>query len=149
MFCTKCGHEIDASSRFCSFCGQEKGNAGPVTKANNVAASSNFGFHDGKRLVCEGRCTWVYSPVNSFLGNAKLTEDTFYYKRTMVSVVGSLGNVPKEFSFNLSDIANIRDGKMGISDTLVITLYSGREFNFSFSNKGLWIKSLKSVWPIK
>ena len=165
MFCSNCGTQLPEGVNFCNVCGkaQQTMNAGqmqgiPSSASNNVPPYSNNATGStiaqngyigntgvSGDLLFSDKCCWIYSPIVSFWGRAELTTEMFHYKHTVPSIVGPISQAPKEFSIPISDIANVRTGKAGFLDTLIITMTSGREFNMFFTEKSKVIQCFRNV----
>ena len=58
------------------------------------------------------------------------------------AAIGLLVNLTKgsyDFEIPISDIKEIKDGRQGISKTIIICTNSGEEYNFYFTDRQKWI----------
>ncbi len=74
-----------------------------------------------------------------------LTNKRFIYSKhslAKIAAIGVLVNLTKgsfDFDIPISEISGLRDGRQGVSKTIIITTKSGDEFNFYFSDRERWI----------
>lgn len=137
MFCSKCGKQLADGAAFCSYCGS------PVAV---VADPVGTPADDGREIVIkEGLCNRVKSKLFVQNGHGMLTNKRFIYSKhslAKIAVMGVLANLTKgsfDFDIPVSEISGIRDGRQGVSKTIIITTKSGDEFNFYFSDRERWI----------
>lgn len=131
MYCSKCGKPLNDGAAFCSYCGT------PVDSPT---------VDDGREIVIkEGLCNRVKSKLFVQNGHGLLTNKRFIYSKHSLGkilVVGALVNLTKgsyEFEIPIDDIAEIADGRQGISKTIIIRTKSGEEYNFYFSDRQVWL----------
>ncbi|WP_410074607.1 zinc ribbon domain-containing protein [Anaerostipes sp.] len=141
MFCSNCGAELNENSNFCSNCGQ------PVVSNNKVASTSS----DEEIAIKEGLCNRVKSKLFVQNGHGLLTNKRFIYSKhsfAKIAVMGVLVNLTKgsyDFDIPISDIKEIKDGRQGISKTIIICTKSGEEYNFYFKDREKWLFEFKNI----
>lgn len=141
MFCSNCGAELNENSNFCSNCGQ------PVVSNNKVASTSS----DEEITIKEGLCNRVKSKLFVQNGHGLLTNKRFIYSKhsfAKIAVMGVLVNLTKgsyDFDIPISDIKEIKDGRQGISKTIIICTKSGEEYNFYFKDREKWLFEFKNI----
>lgn len=62
--------------------------------------------------------------------------------------MGVLVNLTKgsyDFDIPISDIKEIKDGRQGISKTIIICSKSGEEYNFYFKDREKWLFEFKNI----
>lgn len=138
-FCFKCGNQLQEGAVFCSSCG---------TRVDNVA---NTESSDEEKVLLEGLCNRVKSTFNVQNGHGLLTNKRFIYNKhslAKIAAIGILVNFTKgtyDFDINLSDIAEVKDGKQGISKTIIFVDVSGEEYNFYIKNRQKWVIELTNL----
>ena len=139
MFCIKCGKELAEGAAFCAFCGNPV-NSDAVN--NQTSTSTN---DDKETVIKEGLCNRVKSALFVQNGHGMLTNKRFIYSKhslAKIAVMGVLVNLTKgdyDFEIPISDIAELRDGRQGISKTIIVVTKSGEEFNFYFTDRERWL----------
>lgn len=137
MYCSKCGKPLADGASFCSYCGS------PVA----VTTDPGPGPADDNReiVIKEGLCNRVKSKLYVQNGHGILTNKRFIYSKHSfgkIAVMGVLVNLTKgsfDFDIPISEISGIRDGRQGVSKTIIISTNSGDEYNFYFSDRERWI----------
>jgi hypothetical protein len=118
---------MEAGAKFCSRCGAPAG-CPP----------------DSETVVREGLCNRVKSKLFVQNGHGMLTTRRFVYSThslAKIAAIGALVNLTKgtfDFEIPLSEITEIREGRQGISKTLLLVVRSGEKYNFYFSNRLQW-----------
>ena len=141
MFCSNCGAELNENSNFCSNCGQ------PIVSNNKATSTSS----DEEIAIKEGLCNRVKSKLFVQNGHGLLTNKRFIYSKhsfAKISVMGVLVNLTKgsyDFDIPISDIKEIKDGRQGISKTIIICTKSGEEYNFYFKDREKWLFEFKNI----
>lgn len=132
MFCSKCGKQLEDSAVFCSGCG------------NKVGAEIQQPSEDREIVLKEGLCNRIKSKLFVENGHGLLTNKRFIYSKhslAKIAVMGVLVNATKgdyDFEISIKDISGIKEGRQGISKTIIICTRSGEEFNFYFNDKLKW-----------
>lgn len=132
MFCSKCGKQLEDNDVFCSGCG------------NKVGAEIQQPSEDREIVLKEGLCNRIKSKLFVENGHGLLTNKRFIYSKhslAKMSVMGVLVNATKgdyNFEIPIKDISGIKEGRQGISKTIIICTRSGEEFNFYFNDKLKW-----------
>lgn len=131
MFCSHCGKPLDPGAKFCPNCGS------PIAAGNSV--------DDKKEIVIkEGLCNRCSGKLYVENGHGMLTNKRFIYSKhslAKIAAIGILVNLTKgsfEFDIPISEITGIRDGKHGLSKTIIITTKQGNEYNFYFTDRERW-----------
>ena len=141
MFCSNCGAELNENSNFCSNCGQ------PIVSNNKATSTSS----DEEIAIKEGLCNRVKSKLFVQNGHGLLTNKRFIYSKHSVLktvAIGLLVNLTKgsyDFDIPISDIKEIKDGRQGISKTIIICTKSGEEYNFYFKDREKWLFEFKNI----
>lgn len=141
MFCSNCGAELNENSNFCSNCGQ------PIVSNNKATSTSS----DEEIAIKEGLCNRVKSKLFVQNGHGLLTNKRFIYSKhsfAKIAVMGVLVNLTKgsyDFDIPISDIKEIKDGRQGISKTIIICTKSGEEYNFYFKDREKWLFEFKNI----
>ena len=141
MFCSNCGAELNENSNFCSNCGQ------PIVSNNKATSTSS----DEEIAIKEGLCNRVKSKLFVQNGHGLLTNKRFIYSKhsfAKIAVMGVLVNLTKgsyDFDIPISDIKEIKDGRQGISTTIIICTTSGEEYNFYFKDREKWLFEFKNI----
>lgn len=132
MYCPNCGKQIEDDSKFCKSCGN---------KINSHSSQIN----DEKEIVIkEGLCNRVKSKLFVQNGHGMLTNKRFIYSKHSLAKIAAMGilvNLTKgsyDFEIAISDIKEIKEGRQGISKTIIICTKSGEEYNFYFTDKQKW-----------
>lgn len=132
MFCSKCGKQLEDNDVFCSGCG------------NKVGAEIQQPSEDREIVLKEGLCNRIKSKLFVENGHGLLTNKRFIYSKhslAKMAVMGVLVNATKgdyNFEIPIKDISGIKEGRQGISKTIIICTRSGEEFNFYFNDKLKW-----------
>lgn len=132
MFCSKCGKQLEDNDVFCSGCG------------NKVGAGIQQPSEDREIVLKEGLCNRIKSKLFVENGHGLLTNKRFIYSKhslAKMAVMGVLVNATKgdfDFEIPIKDISGIKEGRQGISKTIIICTRSGEEFNFYFNDKLKW-----------
>lgn len=132
MFCSKCGKQLEDNAVFCSGCG------------NKVGAEIQQPSEDREIVLKEGLCNRIKSKLFVENGHGLLTNKRFIYSKhslAKMAVMGVLVNATKgdyDFEIPIKDISGIKEGRQGISKTIIICTRSGEEFNFYFNDKLKW-----------
>lgn len=132
MFCSKCGKQLEDNDVFCSGCG------------NKVGAEIQQPSEDREIVLKEGLCNKIKSKLFVENGHGLLTNKRFIYSKhslAKMAVMGVLVNATKgdfDFEIPIKDISGIKEGRQGISKTIIICTRSGEEFNFYFNDKLKW-----------
>lgn len=132
MFCSKCGKQLEDNDVFCSGCG------------NKVGAEIQQPSEDREIVLKEGLCNRIKSKLFVENGHGLLTNKRFIYSKhslAKMAVMGVLVNATKgdyDFEISIKDISGIKEGRQGISKTIIICTRSGEEFNFYFNDKLKW-----------
>lgn len=132
MFCSKCGKQLEDNAVFCSGCG------------NKVGAEIQQPSEDREIVLKEGLCNRIKSKLFVENGHGLLTNKRFIYSKhslAKIAVMGVLVNATKgdyDFEISIKDISGIKEGRQGISKTIIICTRSGEEFNFYFNDKLKW-----------
>lgn len=132
MFCSKCGKQLEDNAVFCSGCG------------NKVGADTPQPSEDREIVLKEGLCNRIKSKLFVENGHGLLTNKRFIYSKhslAKMAVMGVLVNATKgdyNFEIPIKDISGIKEGRQGISKTIIICTRSGEEFNFYFNDKLKW-----------
>lgn len=133
MYCSKCGKLLEDTAVFCSGCGNKVGSSVQPTQEE-----------DKEIVIKEGICNRIKSKMFVENGHGLLTNKRFIYSKhslAKIAVMGVLVNATKgtfDFEINVKDIARIKEGRQGISKTIIICTRSGEEFNFYFNDKLKW-----------
>jgi len=145
MFCGKCGKEIEAGAMFCSGCGVQVN----ITPVNKIPIASQKIVHE--IIIKEGLCNRVKSPLFVQNGHGMLTNKRFIYSKHSLASIATMGVLVNltsgtyDFEISLPDIANMREGRQGISKTIILTKKTGEEYNFYFSNRETWENEFKKL----
>lgn len=146
MFCKNCGKPLDDDAKFCPNCGVAvSASAAPAADATPAADPG------GEAVVREGLCNRVKSKLFVQNGHGVLTNRRFIYGKHTLAKIAAMGvfvNLTKgeyEFDIPLSDIAGIRDGRQGVSKTIIITTKSGAEYNFYFTDREKWLADFRRL----
>ena len=134
MYCSNCGKQLDDTANFCSGCG------------NKVGSTNETVQHEADKeiVIKEGLCNRVKSKLFVENGHGLLTNKRFIYSKhslAKIAVMGVLVNATKgsfDFEIAIEDIWGIKEGRQGISKTIIICTKSGEEFNFYFTDKLKW-----------
>jgi len=141
MYCAKCGTELQEEAIFCTQCGSK----------TNIDHSITHSAKKPETVIMRGLCNRVKSPLFVQNGNAMLTNYRFIYLKHSIAktlTIGAFVNLTKgsyDFDIPLKNIANIEDGRQGISKTIVINTKNGERYNFYFTNREEWKISLQNV----
>jgi hypothetical protein len=133
MFCSSCGKPLDGGGSFCPNCGSPVGGAGTAEQNPNREV-----------VIKEGLCNRVKSKLFVQNGHCMLTNKRFVYSKHSLAKIAAMGafvNLTKgtyEFEIPVSEISGIRDGRQGVSQTIIITTKSGDEYNFYFTDRERW-----------
>ena len=134
MFCVKCGKELSEGANFCPNCG---------AAVQGVAESSST--NDSEIVIKEGVCNRIKSKLFVQNGHGMLTNKRFIYSKhsfAKMFAIGALVNLTKgsyEFDIPVSDITGLRDGRQGVSKTIVLSTKSGQDYEFYFTDRERWI----------
>lgn len=133
MFCSKCGKQLEETAVFCSGCG------------NKVGSSVQLPQEENKEVVLkEGVCNRIKSKLFVENGHGLLTNKRFIYSKhslAKMAVMGVLVNLTKgsyDFEIAVEDISCIKEGRQGISKTIIICKRNGEKFNFYFNDILKW-----------
>ena len=141
MFCHKCGKPLAEGAIFCSYCGCR-------VVADPVCESPG---DDREIIIKEGLCNRVKSKLFVQNGHGTLTNKRFIYSKhslAKIAVMGVFVNLTKgsfDFDIPVSEISGLRDGRQGVSKTIIITTKTGEEFNFYFTDREKWKIELNNV----
>jgi hypothetical protein len=133
MFCSSCGKPLDDGAKFCPNCGSPVGGAASAPQTP-----------DREVVIKEGLCNRVKSKLFVQNGHGMLTNKRFIYSKHSLAKIAAMGvfaNLTKgtyEFEIPVSEISGIRDGRQGVSQTIIITTKSGDEYNFYFTDRERW-----------
>lgn len=139
MFCSKCGKQIEDNAVFCSVCG------------NKVGAEIQQSSEDREIVLKEGLCNRIKSKLFVENGHGLLTNKRFIYSKhslAQIAVMGVLVNATKgdyDFEIPVESITGIREGRQGISKTIIICTKTGEEFNFYFNDMLKWEIEFKNL----
>ena len=139
MFCSKCGKQIEDNAVFCSVCG------------NKVGAEIQQSSEDREIVLKEGLCNRIKSKLFVENGHGLLTNKRFIYSKhslAQIAVMGVLVNATKgdyDFEIQVESITGIREGRQGISKTIIICTKTGEEFNFYFNDMLKWEIEFKNL----
>lgn len=139
MFCSKCGKQIEDNAVFCSGCG------------NKVGAEIQQPSEDSEIVLKEGLCNRIKSKLFVENGHGLLTNKRFIYSKhslAKIAVMGVLVNATKgdyDFEIPVESITGIREGRQGISKTIIICTKTGEEFNFYFNDMLKWEIEFKNL----
>ena len=134
MYCSKCGKQLDDTANFCSGCGSKVGSTNEPVQHEA----------DKEIVIKEGLCNRVKSKLFVENGHGLLTNKRFIYSKhslAKIAIMGVLVNATKgsfDFEIDIEDILRIKEGRQGISKTIIICTKSGEEFNFYFTDKLNW-----------
>lgn len=137
MYCSNCGTELPANSHFCNICGAR------------ISAPSNQNAQE--TILMQGLCNRVKSPLFVQNGNAILTNRRFVYLKHSLAKIAAIGVLTYltegsyDFDIPLSNIANIEDGRQGISKTIIINTKDGKKYNFYVTNREEWKIKIQSA----
>lgn len=132
MFCSNCGKSMDETALFCQHCG---------AKVNDNTKAVNS---EEEKVVKEGLCNRVKNILYVQNGHGMLTTKRFIYAKhslASIAVMGVLVNLTKgsyDFEILLSDIVEMRQGRQGVSKTVILKTKDGSEYNFYFNNREEW-----------
>ena len=138
-FCYKCGNELQEGMVFCSNCG------------TRVDGAANIESDDKEKVLAEGLCNRIKSTFNVQNGHGVLTNKRFIYNKHSLAKMAAIGvfvNFTKgtyDFDIPLSDIAEVKDGRQGISKTIIIVNTSGEEYNFYIKDRQKWVIELTNL----
>ena len=141
-YCTNCGAELSEGSKFCSECGTATSG---TTNTGDINASNN------ERVIKEGLCNRVKSKLFVENGHGLLTNKRFIYNKHgfgKILAMGAFVNLTKgifDFEIDLESIEQLKDGKQGISKTIIICTKDGGEYNFYFSDRQIWVIEFKNL----
>lgn len=134
MYCSNCGKRLEDTDNFCSGCGKQvNSQSGPIQ-------------HEAVKetVIKEGLCNRIKSRLFVENGHGLLTNKRFIYSKHSLAKIASMGvlvNLTKgsfDFEIAVEDILEIKEGRQGISKTIIICTNSGDEFNFYFTDKLKW-----------
>lgn len=138
MFCTNCGHQLSDTAKFCSECGY-------ATKPSTVENIQE------EKVIKEGLCNRIKSKFFVQNGHGLLTNKRFIYSKhslVKIATIGILVNLTKgdyDFEISISDIVELKEGKQGISKTIIIVTTTGEEYNFYFSDRQKWLIAFQNL----
>ena len=141
MFCSKCGKEIEEGAKFCSGCGTA------IDTVTNATAPED----NSETIIKEGLCNRVKSKLFVQNGHGMLTNKRFIYSKHSLASIATMGVLVNltsgtyDFEILISDIANMREGRQGISKTIILTTKSGEEYNFYFNEREKWEAEFKKL----
>ena len=127
---------MPSGSIVCQFCG--------TALANNLSAQQEI-------VIKEGLCNRIKNTFNVQNGHGLLTNKRFIYNKHSFAKVAALGILVNltsgdfDFDIPLSDIIEIKNGRQGVSKTLVIVTTSGENYNFYFTNRQQWIVEFEKL----
>lgn len=134
MFCSKCGKEIEEGARFCSKCGKEI----------DITADATIKEDNSEIIIREGLCNRVKYKLYVQNGHGMLTNKRFIYSKHSLASIAAMGILVNltsgtyDFEILISDIVSMREGRQGVSKTIILTTKSGEEFNFYFNEREKW-----------
>ena len=137
MYCSNCVSELSSDSLFCNKCGEK------IKKEHENNKS--------EKIIMQGLCNRVKSPIFVQNGNAILTNHRFIYLKHSLAktmAIGAFVNLTKgsyDFDIPLSNISNIEDGRQGISKTIIINTKDGKRYNFYMTNREEWKLKIQSA----
>lgn len=137
-FCFKCGNQLQEGAAFCSNCG---------TRIDGVANTNE----EQEKVLLEGLCNRIKSKFNVQNGHGVLTNKRFIYNKHSIAkmaVIGLLVNFTKgtyDFDIEFSDIAEVKDGRQGVSKTIIFVNRYGEEYNFYIKNRQKWVIELTNL----
>lgn len=142
MFCTHCGKEILAGSKFCGNCGKPVPTANdpvpappPITQAAGtlLARLKSVSKYEGTPTAGYSEATGTLLVYTDRLEFKKRGSSALLARSGVIGLALSAGlakTSPVEV-FELEQIAELREGKyMGIYNTLVVSLKSGEVWSF-------------------
>ncbi len=138
-YCPNCGAELPEGAKFCSGCGV------PVQNTQESATIQAESKADQEIVIKEGLCNRVKSKLFVENGYGLITNKRFIYNKHSfgkILVMGVFVNATKgsfDFEIKLNDISNLKDGKQGVSKTIIICTSAGEEYNFYFTDRQKWI----------
>lgn len=134
MYCPNCGKELENQSNFCSGCGRQISGTGTPVQSQE----------EQEIVMKQGLCNRVKNVLYVENGQGILTNKRFIYARHNVAKMLILGPLvtltPKDYKFSIpiSDILELREGRQGISKTIIICTKYDKEFNFYFTERKSW-----------
>ena len=135
MFCSQCGNKLEENAKFCSNCGYRIGAS--VQKCSDDT-------HDKEIVIKEGLCNGIKGMFSVQNGHGLLTNKRFIYSKHSFGNIVAMGvfvNLTKgtyDFEIPITNIQNIREGRQGISKTIIICDKSGEQYHFYFNDKLKW-----------
>lgn len=138
MFCTKCGQPLPENAEFCFKCGTQIGH-----HILSEVVEEEF-------IIKQGLCNHIKSPFFTENGHCLLTNKRFIYLKhglTEILTGGLLKNYTKEFELEIpiNQIARIKEGRQGISKTIIICTKSEQNYNFYFSYRQDWVSEFNNL----
>ena len=138
MFCSNCGHQLSDNAKFCSECGHP---IEPSITQNNKE----------EKIIKEGLCNHVKNKFFVQNGHGLLTNKRFIYSKHSLAKIAAMGvlvNLTKgnyDFEIPISEIAGLKEGKQGISKTIIIVTKTGEEYNFYFTDRQIWLIEFQNL----
>ena len=138
MFCTNCGRQLPDTAKFCSECGYS-------------INSSEIQNGQEEKVIKEGLCNRVKSKFFVQNGHGILTNKRFIYSKHSLAKIAGMGvlvNLTKgdqDFDIPIADIAELKEGKQGISKTIIIVTKTGEEYNFYFTDRQIWLIEFQNL----
>lgn len=137
MYCSNCGAELPANSLFCNMCGAK--------------ISAPIHQNEQEIILMQGLCNRVKSPLFVQNGNAILTNRRFIYLKHSLAKIAAIGILTYltegsyDFDIPLSNIANIENGRQGVSKTIIIHTKDGKKYNFYVTHREEWKLKIQSA----
>lgn len=138
-FCFKCGNQLQDGAVFCSNCG------------TRIDGAANTKSEEEEKVLLEGLCNRIKSKFNVQNGHGLLTNKRFIYNKhslAKIAAIGLLVNFTKgtyDFDIKLSDIKEVKDGRQGVSKTIIFVNRYGEEYNFYIKNRQKWVIELTNL----
>ena len=104
-----------------------------------------------EKVLVEGLCNRIKSRFNVQNGHGVLTNKRFIYNKhslAKMATIGVLVNFTKgtfDFDIKFTDVAEVKDGKQGVSKTIIFVTVSGEEYNFYIKNRQKWVIELTNL----
>lgn len=140
MFCYRCGAEVLEEDIFCTECGtnlrarNDAPNNFETKKAEQTVApsGSNDAGEEEEDIIKQGKCNWIINPLLIQNGSAVLTNKRFVFKRGVLNfletkVAAKILGKGAGLEILLDDIIGLRQGKQGVTKTVVIRTRDSKE----------------------